>query len=198
MQDKRISDLQSEIENEINLLKSRLLKNVPDKAKYIKRLEQNLQYIQWINKKLKISMSSRKYTVAQREIYYCDLGVNIGSEQGENRPVVVLQNDFGNKSGNTTIVAPITSHEKSVQYDNTTNKYYIDTIDECGNPHRKYLDYYEVPVIIEAGVGNKVWGFVNIAHIREIDRKRICGKKTAIITKDCFKDIKNAIFKNLR
>ena len=48
--DKRISDLQSEIDNEVNLLKSRLLKNVSDEAKYIKRLEQNLQYIQWVNK----------------------------------------------------------------------------------------------------------------------------------------------------
>ena len=196
--DKRISDLQSEIDNEVNLLKSRLLKNVSDKAKYIKRLEQNLQYIQWVNKKLKISMNSRKYTVAQREVYYCDLGINIGSEQGENRPVVVLQNDYGNRSGNTTIVAPITSHEKSVQYDNSKNKYYIDVVGEDGNSHRKYLDYYEVPVVIEDKSSGKIWCFVNVAHIREIDRKRICSRKTAIITKDCFKDIKAAISKNLR
>ena len=196
--DKRISDLQSEIDNEVNLLKSRLLKNVSDKAKYIKRLEQNLQYIQWVNKKLKISMDSRKYTVAQREVYYCDLGINIGSEQGENRPVVILQNDFGNRSGNTTIVAPITSHENSVQYDNDKKKYYIDMIDMNGNPYRKYLDYYEVPIVIEDKSCGEIYGFVNIAHIREIDRKRICSRKTATITKDCFKDIKTAISKNLR
>ena len=196
--DKRISDLQSEIDNEVNLLKSRLLKNVSDKAKYIKRLEQNLQYIQWVNKKLKISMNSRKYTVAQREVYYCDLGINIGSEQGENRPVVILQNDFGNRSGNTTIVAPITSHENSVQDDDDKKKYYIDMVDMNGNPYRKYLDYYEVPIVIEDKSGGNIHGFVNIAHIREIDRKRICSRKTATITKDCFKDIKTAISKNLR
>ena len=34
MLDKRISDLQSEIENEIELLKSHLLKNISDKEKY--------------------------------------------------------------------------------------------------------------------------------------------------------------------
>lgn len=198
MLDKRISDLQSEIENEIELLKSHLLKNISDKEKYIKRLEKNLQYIQWTNKKLKLSMSTRKYTVAQREIYYCDLGVNIGSEQGENRPVVILQNDNGNKSGNTTIIAPVTSHEKSVQYDNSLNKYYVDTIDKAGNPYRKYLDYYEIPVVIEAGSNQQICGFVNIAHIREIDRKRISGRKSATITKECFKDIKNAIIKNFR
>lgn len=143
-------------------------------------------------------MSARKYTVAQREIYYCDLGVNIGSEQGENRPVVILQNNNGNKSGNTTIIAPVTSHEKSVQYDNSINKYYVDTIDKAGNPYRKYLDYYEIPVVIEAGSNQQICGFVNIAHIREIDRKRISGRKSAIITKECFKDIKNAIIKNFR
>ncbi len=198
MLDKRISDLQSEIENEIDLLKSHLLKTISDKEKYIKRLEKNLQFIQWTNKKLKLSMSTRKYTVAQREIYYCNLGVNIGSEQGENRPVVILQNDNGNKSGNTTIVAPVTSHEKSVQYDNSRNKYYVDTIDKDGKPYRKYLDYYEIPVVIEAGTKQQICGFVNIAHIREIDRKRICGGKSATITKECFKDIKNAIAKNFR
>lgn len=198
MLDKRISELQTEIETEIILLKSNLLKNILDKQKYIKRLEKNLQYIQWANKKFKILTSSRKYTVAQREVYYCDLGVNIGSEQGENRPVVVLQNDHGNRSGNTTVVAPITSHEKSVQYDGVKNKYYIDNVDENGNTNRKYLDYYEVPIIIEDVSSNKIYGFVNIAHIREIDRKRICGRKTATITIDCFKDIKNAILRNLR
>lgn len=198
MLDKRISDLQLEIENEINLLKSRLLKNISNKEKYIKSLEKNLHYIQWVNKKLKISKSSRKYTVAQREIYYCDLGVNIGSEQGENRPVVILQNNSGNKSGNTTIIAPITSHEKSVQYDNDKNKYYINITNTDGTSYKKYLDYYEIPVIIEDGYYQKIGGFVNIAHIREIDRKRICCKKSAIITKDCFRDIKNAITRNLR
>lgn len=198
MLDKKILELQSEIDNEIRLLKSRLLKSIIDKEKYINRLEKNLQYIQWVNKKFKISMSSRKYTVAQREIYYCDLGINIGSEQGENRPVVILQNDSGNKSGNTTIIAPITSHEKSVQYDNDNYKYYIDMVDKNGNAYRKYLDYYEVPVVIENNSDQNIWGFVNIAHIREIDRKRICGKKSATITKDCFKDIKNSIIKNLR
>ena len=35
--DKRISDLQTEIDNEVNLLKSRLLKNVSNKTKYINR-----------------------------------------------------------------------------------------------------------------------------------------------------------------
>lgn len=40
-------------------------------------------------------------------MYYCDLSPVIGSEQGGVRPVVVVQNDKGNKYSNTVIIAPI-------------------------------------------------------------------------------------------
>lgn len=47
--------------------------------------------------------------VKRGDIYYCDLGLPRGSEQGGIRPVVIIQNDIGNKFSPTTIVAPITS-----------------------------------------------------------------------------------------
>lgn len=43
------------------------------------------------------------------EIYYADLSPVVGSEQGGYRPVVVLQNNKGNKFSTTVIVAPISS-----------------------------------------------------------------------------------------
>lgn len=43
------------------------------------------------------------------DIYLVDLGTNIGSEQGGCRPVLLLQNDVGNRFGPTLIVAPISS-----------------------------------------------------------------------------------------
>lgn len=43
------------------------------------------------------------------EIYYADLSPVIGSEQGGLRPVVIIQNNTGNKYSPTTIVAAITS-----------------------------------------------------------------------------------------
>ncbi len=46
------------------------------------------------------------------EIYYADLNPSQGSEQGGIRPVLILQNDLGNKHSPTTIVAPITSKTK--------------------------------------------------------------------------------------
>ena len=51
--------------------------------------------------------------VTKGEIYYADLEPVIGSEQGGVRPVVILQNDKGNEFSPTTIVAPITTKEKS-------------------------------------------------------------------------------------
>ena len=43
------------------------------------------------------------------EIYYADLSPVIGSEQGGVRPVLIVQNDIGNKYSPTVIVAAITS-----------------------------------------------------------------------------------------
>ena len=47
--------------------------------------------------------------IKRGEIYYTDLNPVIGSEQGGRRPVLILQNDTGNKHSPTTIVAAITS-----------------------------------------------------------------------------------------
>lgn len=46
------------------------------------------------------------------ELYYADLGLTVGSEQGGIRPVVIIQNDIGNIYSPTTIVASITSKMK--------------------------------------------------------------------------------------
>ena len=43
------------------------------------------------------------------EIYYADLSPVVGSEQGGVRPVLIIQNDVGNKYSPTVIVAAITS-----------------------------------------------------------------------------------------
>lgn len=46
------------------------------------------------------------------EIYRADLDPVLGSEQGGVRPVLVVQNDQGNQSSPTVIVAPLTSRRK--------------------------------------------------------------------------------------
>lgn len=47
--------------------------------------------------------------VKRGDIFYGDLSPVIGSEQGGIRPVLVIQNDIGNKYSPTVIVAAITS-----------------------------------------------------------------------------------------
>lgn len=47
--------------------------------------------------------------IKRGEIYYADLNPVIGSEQGGVRPIVVLQNDVGNKYSPTVIAAATTS-----------------------------------------------------------------------------------------
>ena len=47
--------------------------------------------------------------VSRGDIYYADLNPVVGSEQGGVRPVLIIQNDIGNKYSPTVIVAAITS-----------------------------------------------------------------------------------------
>ncbi len=48
-------------------------------------------------------------TVKRGELYYADLSPVVGSEQGGVRPVLVVQNDVGNKYSPTVIAAAVTS-----------------------------------------------------------------------------------------
>lgn len=58
-------------------------------------------------------MAGRK--IQRGEIYYADLRPVTGSEQGGIRPVVILQNDTGNRFSPTTIAAAITSRGEKHQ-----------------------------------------------------------------------------------
>ena len=48
-------------------------------------------------------------SVKRGEIYYADLSPVVGSEQGGIRPVLIVQNDVGNRHSPTVIAAAITS-----------------------------------------------------------------------------------------
>ncbi len=48
-------------------------------------------------------------TYRRGDMYYADLGQGIGSEQKGTRPVVIIQNNVGNKHSPTVIIAAITS-----------------------------------------------------------------------------------------
>lgn len=54
-------------------------------------------------------------TVKRGDIYYADLSPVVGSEQGGIRPVLIVQNDIGNKYSPTVIAAAITSQKEKAK-----------------------------------------------------------------------------------
>ena len=54
-------------------------------------------------------------TIKRGDIYYADLSPVVGSEQGGVRPVLIVQNDVGNKYSPTVIAAAITSQREKTK-----------------------------------------------------------------------------------
>lgn len=74
-------------------------------------LAKTQMYLEWLKTKLFLdhnAHSARRRVVKRGEVYRCNLGQNIGSEECKERPCVVLQYDAGNATSPNTIVAPIT------------------------------------------------------------------------------------------
>ena len=53
-------------------------------------------------------MNTARNQISRGDIFFADLSPVVGSEQGGVRPVLVLQNDVGNRHSPTTIVCAIT------------------------------------------------------------------------------------------
>jgi mRNA interferase MazF len=68
--------------------------------------------------------------IKRGELYYADLSPVVGSEQGGVRPVLIIQNDVGNKYSPTIIAAAITSKLDKARLPTHIN---IDG-DNCGLP----------------------------------------------------------------
>lgn len=66
-----------------------------------------------------IAIIPKDWKYLRGDIYYADMEPHIGSEQGGTRPVVVLQNDVGNRYAPTLIVATVTSRTEKKKYQPT-------------------------------------------------------------------------------
>ena len=87
-------------------------------------------------------------TYLRGDLYYADLGYGIGSEQKGNRPVVIIQNNVGNKHSPTVIIAAITSK---------------------ANVKAKLPPHYS----LDAGNGLAMPSIVLLEQIRTIDKRRL-------------------------
>ena len=74
-------------------------------------LSKTQQYLDWMKEKLYLNhraTNARTRNVTRGQVYRCNLGVGIGSEECKERPCVILQYDSANSTSPNTIVAPIT------------------------------------------------------------------------------------------
>lgn len=94
-------------------------------------------------------------SVKRGEIYYADLSPVVGSEQGGIRPVLIVQNDVGNRHSPTVIAAAITSR-----------------LDKAKLPTHISLD--------AASCGLQRDSIVLLEQIRTIDKKRLKDKMGAL------------------
>ena len=89
-------------------------------------------------------------TYLRGDLYYADLGHGIGSEQKGTRPVVIIQNNVGNKHSPTVIIAAVTSKANV----------------KAKLPTHYYLD---------AGNGLVQPSLVLLEQIRTVDKRRLSG-----------------------
>jgi len=107
-------------------------------------------------------------TIVKRgDIFYADLSPVIGSEQGGIRPVVIIQNDLGNRYSPTVIVAAITSQ----------------------------INKAKLPTHVE--ISSEVYGLnkdsvVLLEQVRTIDKKRL-REKIGHMTEEDMKKVHEAL-----
>ena len=109
--------------------------------------------------------------VKRGDIYYADLSPVVGSEQGGVRPVLIVQNDTGNRYSPTVIAAAITSQ---------TNKAKLPTHIALSAP-----DY-----------GLPRDSVVLLEQIRTIDKTRL-KEKIGELPEDVMKEVNNALLISL-
>ena len=105
--------------------------------------------------------------VKRGEIYYADLSPVIGSEQVVVRPVLIVQNDMGNKHSPTVIAAAITSQRGKA----------------------KLPTHIEVPA---QACGLSKNSIVLLEQIRTIDKKRL-KEKMGVLDEVSMAQVNNAL-----
>lgn len=125
-----------------------------------------------INKKAlsirKNSRSDSQMVIKRGDMFYADLSPVVGSEQGGIRPVIIIQNDIGNKHSPTVIAAAITSQ---------TGKNKLPTHIEIGSQNN----------------GLKADSIVLTEQIRTIDKSRLKEKIGHIDDEVVMEKINNAL-----
>ena len=129
------------------------------------------QYLDWLKEKLWLNRNSgnaKNRMVFRGEVYECNLGVGIGSEERKNRPCVIIQNDTANKNSGVVLVAPV-SHS----YRNSP---------------------VVIPIIPQTDCAGNILldGYVLVGNMTSVSKARL-GKKISKLSKKEIDDIDQAI-----
>ena len=74
-------------------------------------LTKTQQYLEWFKNKLYLNAfapAAKNRSIYRGQVYRCNLGIGVGSEECKERPCVILQYNSANRTSPNTVVAPIT------------------------------------------------------------------------------------------
>ena len=98
------------------------------------------------------------------DIFFADLGDTVGSEQSGVRPVLVIQNNVGNRFSPTIIVSPITSKIKKGTYPT-----HVIINPKCGLNETSMILLEQIRTIDKTRLGRYL-GTVDDESMRKVDR----------------------------
>lgn len=146
------------------------VKSVKPEEKHV--LVKSQKISRWNAQKLYYAIgkkAQRKWTVKRGEVYFVDLGENVGSEENKIRPVVVLQSNAYNFHSPVFTVAIISSSTL--------------TISDIQIPITgKY------PFLDENGITKNLCGAIDLGQIKTIGKERIVSKKVCDLSAE-MKDV---------
>ena len=103
-------------------------------------------------------------SVRRGDIFYADLSPVVGSEQGGVRPVLIIQNDMGNRHSPTVIAAAITS-----QLNKAKLPTHIELIDQHCGPTRDSVVLLEQIRTLDKRRLRERMGHLDEAMMEEVD-----------------------------
>ena len=99
-------------------------------------------------------------TIKRGDMFYADLSPVVGSEQGGIRPVLIIQNDMGNKYSPTVIAAAITSQTNKTKLPTHIE---IDS-EKCGLKNNSVVLAEQIRTIDKSRLKEKI-GHIDDNHI---------------------------------
>ena len=107
------------------------------------------------------------------DVFYANLDPVVGDEIGKRRPVLIVQNDIGNRHSTTVIAAAITEYSSKKAS-------------------------YPVCVAVDANEGGlRKRSIVNCSQIRTLDRKRLCGTSLGHVSQETMASVEQALRNSL-